>query len=62
MNLIVGYNKEENVFVLIDVEVKCEKFLLFIINLVVFILIGINLYFLFKLFNIRFVVIKENFK
>lgn len=62
MNLIVGYNNEENVFVLIDVEVKCEKFLLFIINLVVFILIGINLYFLFKLFNIRFVVIKENFK
>lgn len=62
MNLIVGYNNEENVFVLIDVEVKCEKFLLFIIKLVVFILIGINLYFLFKLFNIRFVVIKENFK
>lgn len=62
MNLIVGYNNDENVFVLIDVEVKCEKFLLFIINLVVFILIGINLYFLFKLFNIRFVVIKENFK
>lgn len=62
MNLVVGYNNEENVFVLIDVEVKCEKFLLFIINLVVFILIGINLYFLFKLFNIRFVVIKENFK
>lgn len=62
MNLIVGYNNDENVFVLIDDEVKCEKFLLFIINLVVFILIGINLYFLFKLFNIRFVVIKENFK
>lgn len=48
MNLIVGHNNDENVLVLIDAEVKCEKSLLFIINPVVSILIGTNLYSSFK--------------
>lgn len=62
MNLIVGHNNDENVLVLIDAEVKCEKSLLFIINPVVSILIGTNLYFSFKSSNIRLAATKENFK
>lgn len=60
MNLIVGHNNDENVLVLIDAEVKCEK--LFIINPVVSILIGTNLYSSFKSSNIRLAATKENFK
>lgn len=64
MNLIVGHNNDENVLVLIDAEVKCEKSLLFIINPVVSILIGTNLYSSFKSSssNIRLAATKENFK
>lgn len=62
MNLIVGHNNDENVLVLIDAEVKCEKSLSFIINPVVSILIGTNLYSSFKSSNIRLAATKENFK
>lgn len=61
MNLIVGHNNDENVLVLIDAEVKCKKSLLFIINPVVSILIGTNLYSSFKSSNIRLAATKENF-
>lgn len=62
MNLIVGYNNDESVLVLIDVEVKCEKSLLFLINPVVSTLIRTNLYSSFKSSNIRLAATKENFK